>query len=87
MGGTGLSTYCLILTANILADFRYALEDIGNDGVSVQIEFGLERDKSVATKERHIEHTLKTWRRLFRSDLHAAITSFSFLEWKNRAIQ
>ena len=49
MKGTGLAAYCLILTANILADLRYALEDIGNDCVSVQIELGLERDKSVAT--------------------------------------
>ena len=60
MGGTRLATYCLILTADILADFRHALENIGDDGVSVQIELGLERDKSVATKRRYGEHTLKT---------------------------
>ena len=59
MGGTGLATYCLILTADLLADFRYALENISDDGVSVQIELGLERAKSVATKQEarqtHIE--------------------------------
>ena len=60
MGGTGLATYCLILIADILADFRYAPENIGDDGVSVQIELGLERDESVATKQRHAERTLKT---------------------------
>ena len=49
----------MVPTANSLADFRYVSADIGNDGVSVQDKFGLERDKSVATKRRHTEHTLK----------------------------
>ena len=33
---TGLATYRLILIVNVLTDPRYALENIGNDGVSVQ---------------------------------------------------
>ena len=44
MGGAELATYCLILIVNVLA------ENIGNDGVSVQDKFGLEGDKSVASK-------------------------------------
>ena len=60
MGGTALETYCLILTASILADLRYALEDIRNDGVSIQNELGLQRNKSAATRQRHVERTLKT---------------------------
>jgi hypothetical protein len=60
MGGTGLATYHLVLTANILTDFRHALANIGDDDVGVQNELGLERDKSVATKQRHVERTLKT---------------------------
>ena len=60
MAGTELATYCLILIVDVLADPRYALKNIGNDGVSVQNKFGLERDKSVATKQRHAERTLKT---------------------------
>ena len=83
MVGTELATHCLILIIDVLAD-RYALKNIGSDGVSVQIKFGLERDKSVTNKHRHAELTLKTWRILFRSDFHAAITSLSSLEWKNR---
>ena len=86
MEGAGLATYCLILTANILADLRCVPENIGNDGMSVQNKFGLERDKSAVTKQRHAEHTLKTRRSLFRSDFHTAITSLSFLEWTNRMI-
>ena len=35
MVGAELATYCLILIVNVLADPRYALENIGNDGVSV----------------------------------------------------
>ena len=58
--GTELATYCLILVVNVLADPRYTLKNIGNDGVSVQNKLGLERDKSVTTKRRHAEHTLKT---------------------------
>ena len=84
MRGTELATYCLILTADLLADFRYALENIGNDGVSVQVELSLKRDKSVVTKQRHGEHTLNTCRSLFRSEFHATITSESFLERRNR---
>ena len=60
MGGTELVTYCLILAADIFADFRYALENIGNDCVSVQIELGLKGGKSVAIKQGHGKHTLKT---------------------------
>ena len=60
MVGTDLTTYCLIPIVNVLTDPRYALKNIGNDGVSVQNKFGLESDKSVATKHRHAEHTLKT---------------------------
>ena len=60
MVGTELVTYWLILIANALTEPRYALENIGEDGGSVQIKFGLERDKSVAPKQRHAEHTLKT---------------------------
>ena len=59
MAGTELATYCLILIVNVLAD-RYVLKSIGSGGVSVQIKFGLERDKSVTTKRRHAERTLKT---------------------------
>ena len=33
-----------MLTAKILADFGCELENIGNGGVSVQIELGLERE-------------------------------------------
>ena len=60
MLGTELATYCLILIVNVLADPRYALKNIGNDGMSVQNKLGLERDKSVVTRQRHAEHTLKT---------------------------
>ena len=60
MVGTGLGTYCLILIVDVLADPRYALENIGNDGMSVQNKLGLERGKSAATKQRHAELTLKT---------------------------
>ena len=41
MVGTGSATYCSSLTPNILTDFRYALKNIGNDGVSVYSQFGL----------------------------------------------
>ena len=60
MVGTEIVTYCLTLMANVLTEPRYAPENIGEDGGSVQIKFGLERDKSVAAKQRHAEHTLKT---------------------------
>ena len=60
MRGTGLATYCLILTADLLADFRSAQENMGDDSVSVQIELDLERDKSAAAKQRNCEHTSKT---------------------------
>ena len=59
-GGIELVTYCLILTTDVFADFRYTLKKIGDDCVCVQIELGLERDKSVATKQRHGKRTLKT---------------------------
>ena len=36
MVGTELATYCLILIVNVLADSRHALENISDDGVSVQ---------------------------------------------------
>ena len=36
MVGTEPVTYSLILVVNALADPRYALENIGDDGVSVQ---------------------------------------------------
>ena len=52
MVGTGLATYCLVPTASILAGFRYVPTNISNDGVSVRIKLGLERDKSVTTKQR-----------------------------------
>ena len=60
MAGTELATYCLILIVNVLAEPRCALRIIGSDGVSVQKKFGLERDKSVAIKQRRAERTLKT---------------------------
>ena len=60
MVGAELVTYWLNLIASALTEPRYALENIGEDGGSVQIKFGLERDKSVAAKYRHAEHTLKT---------------------------
>ena len=49
-----------MLTAKILVDFRCKLENIGNGGVSVQIELSLEREESVAIKQRHVERTLNT---------------------------
>ena len=60
MRGTGLATYCMILAADILADFRYAVENIVNRCVSGQIELGLKGGKSVAIKQGHGIHTLKT---------------------------
>ena len=60
MVGTALATYRPILTANVPADSRHPLENIGDDGVSVQDKFGLESEKSAATEQKHVEHTLKT---------------------------
>ena len=65
---------------------RHALMNTGNDDMSIQNELGLGRDKSVATKQKQVEHTLKTWRSLFRSDFHPAIMSLSSLERRNREI-
>ena len=84
MVGIGLATYCLVPTVNRLADSRYVPANIINGGVSVQIKLGLESDKSVATKQRHAEHTLKIRRILFSSDFHPTILSLSFLDWINR---
>ena len=83
MAGAGLATYNLVPTANLLADFRYVPANLANGGVSVQIKLGLGRDESVVTKQRQPEHTLKTRRSLSSSVFHPAITSLSFLEWKN----
>ena len=80
------STYHLVLAASPIVDLRHALMNISNEDVGVQIQFGLEKEKSAATKRRQTEHTLKTWRSLFRSDIHAEITSLSSLEWRNREI-
>ena len=44
MVGTGSATYCSSLTANVLTDFRNALKNIGNDGVSVYSQFGLKTE-------------------------------------------
>ena len=86
MVGIGLATYCLVPTVNRLADSRYVPANIINGGVSVQIKLGLGGDKSVTTKQRWVKHTLKTWRSLFKSDFHAAITFLSSIEWTNREI-
>ena len=59
MVGTDLTTYRPAPTVNVLADPRYALKNIGNNGVSVQNKFGLE-NKSVTAKHKHAELTLKT---------------------------
>ena len=87
MVGTELATYCLILTINVLAEPRYVLKNIGSDRVSVQKKFGLERDKSVAIKQRRAERTLRTRRIPFSFDLHPTILSLSFLEWENLVTQ
>ena len=80
MVGTALATYRSILTANVPTNSRHPLENIGDDGVSVQDKLGLEREKSAATEQKHVERTLKTRRSLLRSDFHPAIISLSFLE-------
>ena len=80
------ATYHLVLTASTLMNFRHALTDIGNDGVGIQSKLGLEKEKSVANEQKKTERTLKTWRSLFRSDFHAAITFLSSIELTNREI-
>ena len=56
----GCAAYRLAPTISTLMDLRHALMNIGNNNVHIQNELGLERDKSAATKERHVGHTLKT---------------------------
>ena len=56
----GCAAYRLAPTICTLMDIRHALMEIGNDDVRIQNEFGLERDKSTATKERYVGRTLKT---------------------------
>ena len=56
----GRAAHHLTLIASTPVDFRHTLMNISNDVMGVQNELGLERDKSAATKQRHVEHTLKT---------------------------
>ena len=83
---SGRAAYHLASAAGTLMNFRHVLMDVGNDGVCVQNELGLERGKSAKTEQGQVERTLKTCKSPFRSDFHAAIASLSFLEWRNRAI-
>ena len=86
MAQNGCVAYRSTLTVTTLMEFRHALMNTGNDNMGIQNELGLERDKSVVTKQRWAEHTLNTWRSLVMSDFHAVIASLSSLEWRNREI-
>ena len=83
---SGRAAYHLASVTSTLMNFRHVLMNVGNDGVRVQNELGLERCNSARTEQRQVERTLKTCKSPFRSDFHAAIASLSFLEWRNRAI-
>ena len=79
MDGTRV-THCVILAVTGFACVQHVLMDVCNDGVGIHDELGLGRERSVATKQGDIEHTLKTTRILLRSDFQPAITSLSFFE-------
>ena len=53
--------------------------DIGNDGMSVQDQLGLEGRQLARSEQEGTEHTLKTTRILLSSDFQAAMVSLSFL--------
>jgi len=58
--------------------------NIGNDGMSVQGQLGLEGGQLARSDQEGTEHTLKTTRILLSSDFQAAMISLSFLAWKSR---
>ena len=58
--------------------------DVCNNGVGINDEFGLRREKSAANKHRDGEHTLKTTRILFRSNFQPTIVFLSLLARRNR---
>jgi len=57
---------------------------VGNDGMGVHGQLGLERGWLATTKRERTEHTLKMMRILLSSDFQAAMVSLSFLAWKSR---
>jgi len=60
--------------------------NIGNDGMSVQGQLGLEGGQLARSGQERTEHTLKTTRILLSSDFQAAMISLSFLAWKSREV-
>ena len=57
---------------------------IGNYGVIIHSQLGLNGGQSVVTSKESTERTLKTLRILLRSDFHPPIASLSLFAWRNR---
>ena len=53
-------TYRPTLTFSVLTNPQHIPVNVGDDGVCIHRKFGLERERLVAIKQRHTEHTLKT---------------------------
>ena len=73
-------TYHLILAATAFTKFQHVLTYIGNDRVGVNDKLSLRVEWLATTNQERVEHTLKTWRILLRSDFQAAMASLSSLE-------